>query len=44
VVLSTAASPQEVKELQQLGADYRLKPTQLSEFTDLAAEVIAFCK
>jgi chemotaxis family two-component system response regulator Rcp1 len=44
IVLSTAASPQEVKELQRLGAGYRQKPSQLSEFADLAAEVIALCK
>jgi CheY-like chemotaxis protein len=44
VVLSTAASPQEEGEIRKMGAAYRRKPTALSEYADLAADLIAICK
>jgi CheY-like chemotaxis protein len=44
VVITNAASPQEQAELRSMGAHYRLKPSRLSEFADLAAELIALCK
>jgi CheY-like chemotaxis protein len=44
VVLSTVASPQEEAEIRKMGADYRLKPTILSGYTELAADLIAICK
>jgi CheY-like chemotaxis protein len=44
VVVATLASPQEEAELRSMGADYRLKPTGLSDYADLAADLIAICK
>ena len=44
VVMTGGASPQEEAELRRSGADYRPKPTGLSEFDALAADLIAICK
>ena len=44
VVLTGGASPQEEAALHSFGLDCRGKPTSLSEFDELAAELIAICK
>jgi CheY-like chemotaxis protein len=44
VVVTSMATPREEAELQALGADYRLKPKTLSEYSDLAADLIAICQ
>jgi chemotaxis family two-component system response regulator Rcp1 len=44
VVLSGLASPHQKVEIADLGAVYRAKPSVLNELTELAAEIIAFCK
>ena len=44
VVTTSIASPRDEAELRRLGADYRLKPRDLAEFTKLAADLIAICK
>lgn len=44
VVMTNAASPREAAELEDMGAHYRLKPSRLAEFDELAAELIALCK
>jgi CheY-like chemotaxis protein len=44
VVTSTSASPHEQAEIRKMGADFRLKPRELSEFCELAAYLIAICR
>jgi CheY-like chemotaxis protein len=44
VVLSGLASPDEKKKIAALGAVYRQKPFQLSEFLELGAAVLTICK
>jgi hypothetical protein len=44
VVLSGLASPEEKKRIAALGAIYRQKPFQLTEFMDLGAAVLAICR
>lgn len=44
VVMTSAATPQEEAELQSLAAYYRLKPKKLSDFSELAADLIAICR
>jgi CheY-like chemotaxis protein len=44
VIVSSLASPRDTAEMQNFSADFRLKPNSLTEFSDLAAEVIAICK
>jgi len=44
VVLTGSAQPPQALELETLGAHYRRKPSDLSELTELAAEVMAICK
>jgi CheY-like chemotaxis protein len=44
IVLSGLASPQEKTRIAALGAVYRQKPFQLTEFMDLGAAVLAICK
>jgi CheY-like chemotaxis protein len=44
VVVTSGASPLEVEELHRMGAECRLKPRGLSEFEDLAADLITICR
>jgi len=44
LVMTTSVSPQQHSELREMGVPYRLKPKDISECQDLAAEVIALCK
>jgi CheY-like chemotaxis protein len=44
VLMTGLASPQEQAELTRMEADWRLKPGSLSEFSDLAAYLIALCR
>jgi CheY-like chemotaxis protein len=44
VVMTGTVSPDEQAELRSMGADYRLKPRTLPDFTELAADLIAICK
>lgn len=44
VVLSGLASPQEKKKIAALGATYRQKPFQLTEFMDLGATILEICR
>jgi CheY-like chemotaxis protein len=44
VVVTSLASPREEAELQKLEADYRLKPKNLAEYSELAADLIAICQ
>lgn len=44
VVVTGLASPREEAELQKLEADYRLKPKNLAEYSELAADLIAICQ
>jgi CheY-like chemotaxis protein len=43
VVTTNMASPQETAELRRMGLEYRPKPSKLSEFQRLAADLIALC-
>jgi len=44
VVLSGLASPEQKNKIAALGAVYRQKPFQLSEFLELGASVLMMCK
>ena len=44
VMMSTSASPREQAEIRKMGAEFRLKPGELSEFSELAAHLIAICR
>jgi CheY-like chemotaxis protein len=44
LLLSSVASPHEMAEVQALGGDFRIKPTELDEVYAFAAEVLAICK
>jgi hypothetical protein len=44
IVTTSLASPQEEADLRRMGAYYRLKPANLSEFRELAADLVAICK
>jgi CheY-like chemotaxis protein len=44
VAMTSYATPQEEARLRLLGADYRLKPSGLPEFADLAHHLIGICK
>jgi len=44
VLVTGLASPQEAAELNHMEADWRLKPASLSEFSELAAYLIALCR
>jgi CheY-like chemotaxis protein len=41
VVTTNGASPEEEEQLRSLGADFRLKPRDLLQFSELAADLIA---
>lgn len=43
IIVSSAAAPQTVKRIEELGAHYRQKPSQLSEYEDLAKFIAAVC-
>jgi hypothetical protein len=43
-MMTGQASPAEQREIAELGAVYREKPTSLEEHIQLAAEIIALCK
>jgi len=44
VVLTGSASPRDRAEVQGLGARFWQKPRELSEFNDLAQEILAICR
>jgi CheY-like chemotaxis protein len=44
IAMTSYATPQEEASLRLLGADYRLKPSGLPEFVDLARHLISICK
>jgi hypothetical protein len=44
VVLTSGASPDQVAEIQSLGAVYREKPMHLAGYVDLAALIFEMCK
>jgi CheY-like chemotaxis protein len=44
IVTTGLASPQEEADLRRTGAYYRPKPKNLSEFRELAEDLIAICK
>ena len=44
IVLSSIASPTQRVEIENLGALYRSKPSELQALVELAAEIIAICK
>lgn len=44
VVVSSLANPQEEACLRRMGAHNRLKPGNLTEYTQLALDLIAICK
>jgi CheY-like chemotaxis protein len=44
VVVTSMATPREEAELRGLGADYRLKPKTLAEYSDFAADIIDICR
>jgi CheY-like chemotaxis protein len=44
MVMTGSASPEQVAELRNLGAECRLKPKGLPEFEKLAAELFAICR
>jgi CheY-like chemotaxis protein len=44
VVTTSVVSPHQEAEISRLGGGYRPKPRTLSEFADLAADLIAICK
>jgi CheY-like chemotaxis protein len=44
VVTSNLASPNEEEELRSLNAHYRLKPCNLTQYKELAADLIAICR
>jgi CheY-like chemotaxis protein len=44
VVLTGVASPEELAEIHSLGALFRRKPMEMSEFMHLAREILALCK
>ncbi|HUQ90848.1 MAG TPA: response regulator [Bryobacteraceae bacterium] len=44
VVLTTTASPKDQGKIQEMGALYRKKPTSLTEYMALAAEILAVCR
>jgi len=44
ILLSSVASPQQQEEIQAMGGDFRIKPSELDEVYAFAAEVIAICK
>jgi two-component system, chemotaxis family, response regulator Rcp1 len=44
LVLTSIATPTEEAEIRSMGAEYRIKPRELSEYSRLAADAIAICK
>jgi CheY-like chemotaxis protein len=44
VLVTSSASPLEQAAIRAAGADLRVKPTRLSEFAKLAADLIEICK
>ncbi|MDQ1469158.1 MAG: hypothetical protein QOJ99_638 [Bryobacterales bacterium] len=44
VVVTGGASPLEIEEVHSMGAEYRLKPRGLSDFEDLAADLLMICR
>jgi CheY-like chemotaxis protein len=43
IVTTNAASPKEADKLREMGVECRMKPKNLSEFEQLAADLIAIC-
>lgn len=43
IVFTTLASPQDEAEIRALGAQFRIKPRELLDFSRLAADAIAIC-
>jgi len=44
ILLSSVASPQQQEEIQAMGGDFRIKPSELDEIYTFASDVIAICK
>ena len=44
MVVTGSARPELAEEIRAMGVAYRQKPSRLSEFDELAAELIALCK
>lgn len=44
IVLTSVASPDQIAEIQSLGASYREKPLHLAGYMDLATYIIELCK
>jgi len=44
VVLTGSVQPPQAQELESLAAHYRRKPSDLTELTELAAEIMSICK